>query len=805
MKQTWIFALAAATLCGQQPIDWPTGNRTTPPTINAVSPLGVSRGATVEMTVEGFNLAGASAIYFSEPGIKAKILRVKELPDLPDIRLGSNGTLSTVDLGPLPMRNQVTVELDISPEAQVSTVSMRLQTPLGTSPEARFAVEPYYGESPDREPNDTAENAFESYLPSILVGSISQPGDVDYYKISVKAGEQLVFDNGAAMLGTALQPVISIFDEARNPVREFGADGKTDTVAFGHHFKKSGAYYVRVSDYQQSGGRNHIYRIKTGKFPIALAAFPLGVPRGKSSEVALKGYNLDAPNVRVKGDPSPEDERAQIIRPETKAGHAFNRVKLALGDDPEILSNGSNASVETAQSVALPAIVNGRMLAAEENFRFKARKGERLVFDVSAARLGSPLDSLIEVLDAKGKPVERATVRCLIETNTVLRDHDSIQPGLRLQSPAGFAAGDYAMAGSEILQVEALPRTPDDDFRFVAFGGQRIAQFDTSSEAHAQDQAVYKVQIHPPGAKFASNGLPLVRLTYRNDDGGPGYGRDSRLRFTAPAEGEYVLRIRDTRGLTGEDYAYRLSMRPALPDFQLAVAPRNPNVPAGGRIPITVTAQRMDDFDGPIDVSILDRPPGLEATRGVIGEGQVTTTLLLAARENASLPRAAEFKVEGRATYGGRVMTHRANLEDRLKLISLMPKSDIQMHAETRQVTLQPGGTAEVHVSIKRNNEYRGRVPVEVRNLPPGVRILDVGLNGVLINETEDRRSFILEALPSAKPIDQPIVVSGNVETRAAGQQSSFAGELIALKVTPKSEVRASSAGAGVEQPSAKK
>ncbi|MSV29552.1 MAG: hypothetical protein EXQ52_12540 [Bryobacterales bacterium] len=805
MKQAWISLLAAATLCGQQAIDWPTGNRTTPPTINAVSPLGVSRGATVEMTVEGFNLAGASAFYFSEPGIKAKILRVKELPDLPDIRLGSNGTLSTVDLGPLPPRNQVTVELDISPDAQIGTVSMRLQTPLGTSPEARFAVEPYYGESPDKEPNDTAENAFESYLPSILVGTISQPGDVDYYRISVKAGEQLVFENGAAMLGTALLPVISIFDEAQSPVREFGADGKTDTVAFGHRFEKGGTYYVRVSDYQQSGGRNHIYRVKTGKFPIALAAFPLGVPRGKSSEVALKGYNLDAPNVRVKGDPSPEDERAQIIRPETKAGHAFNRVKLALGDDPEILSNGKNASVETAQSVALPAIVNGRMLAAENNFRFKARKGERLVFDVGAARLGSPLDSLIEVLDAKGKPVERATVRCLIETNTVLRDHDSIQPGLRLQSPSGFAAGDYAMAGSEILQVEALPRTPDDDFRFVAFGGQRIAQFDTSSEAHAQDQAVYKVQIHPPGAKFASNGLPLVRLTYRNDDGGPGYGRDSRLRFTAPADGEYVLRIRDTRGLAGEDYAYRLSMRPALPDFQLAVTPKNPNVPAGGRIPITVTAQRMDDFDGPIDVSILDLPAGLEATKGVIGEGQVTTTLLLSARENVSLPRAAEFKVEGRAVYGERVMTHRANPEDRLKLISLMPKSDIQMNAETKQVTLQPGGTAEVHVSIKRNNEYGGRVPVEVRNLPPGVRVLDVGLNGVLINETEDRRSFILEALPSAKAIDQPIVVSGNVETRAAGQQSSFAGELIELKVKPKNEVRASSAVTGVDVPSAKK
>jgi len=113
MKRILVFACATAAFCADT-VDWPTGNRTTPPTISAVSPLGVSRGATIEMTVEGLNLARASAIYFSEPGIKARILRVKELPDLPDVRLGSNGTLSTVDLGPLPPRNQVTVELDIS-------------------------------------------------------------------------------------------------------------------------------------------------------------------------------------------------------------------------------------------------------------------------------------------------------------------------------------------------------------------------------------------------------------------------------------------------------------------------------------------------------------------------------------------------------------------------------------------------------------------------------------------------------------------------------------------------------------------
>jgi hypothetical protein len=78
--------------------DHPTGPRITPPTIREVAPRGIARGTTSELTVEGFNLAGASAIYFNKAGVKGRIVRVKELPDLPDIRLGSNGTPSTIDV-----------------------------------------------------------------------------------------------------------------------------------------------------------------------------------------------------------------------------------------------------------------------------------------------------------------------------------------------------------------------------------------------------------------------------------------------------------------------------------------------------------------------------------------------------------------------------------------------------------------------------------------------------------------------------------------------------------------------------------
>jgi hypothetical protein len=786
MKPLLAIACAASAFAANSTTAWPTGNRTTPPTINSVSPRGVPRGATTELTVEGLNLTGASAIFFSEPGIQAHILRIKELPDLPDIRLGSNGGISTVDLGPLPPRNEVTLELDVSADANAGPVDFRLQTPLGTSPEARFLIEPYYGESTDREPNDTPEQAVEVFLPAILVGTIAKPGDVDYYKISVKAGEQLVFENGAVMLGSALQPVVSLYDAEQNLVQQYGLEGGRAAEWFAHRFDKSGPYYIKVADYEDGGNAKHFYRIKVGKFPLALAAYPLGLRKGKSADIALAGYNLGPGPMNVNGEPTPEDESAVTVRPQTPAGKTFNQVKLALGEQPETESTGQNTSIASAQALATPVTVNGRLLASENDFRFKARKGEKLVIAVEANRFGSPLDSLIDVLDLKGEPVERATVRCVLATSVTLTDASASGSGIRILSWDGFSVGDTVMVGSELIQVAAMPRGPDDDMQFLSFGGLRIGLLDTTTEAHSIDMPVYKVQIHPAGSTFVSNGLPLVHLPYRNDDGGPGYGKDSRLRFTAPADGSYLVRLRDVRGLHGEDYAYRLTIRPPAPDFRLSVSPRNPNVPLGGRIPLLVTALRLDDFDGPIGVAIDDLPPGLSATHGTIQPGQVSTTLLLSAVRDARLARAVPLTVSGKAQAGARTLAHLANPEDKLKLIALMPEPDIVMEAKTREVTLAPGQSATLEVAIRRNHDYRGRVPVNIFNLPPRVLVTDVGLNGVLIHENGNQATFTLRALPNAGPSDQPIVLSGNIETRADEQQTEYAAEPILLKVAAK-------------------
>ena len=51
---------------------------------------------------------------------------------------------------------------------------------------------------------------------------------------------------------------------------------------------------------------------------------------------------------------------------------------------------------------------------------------------------------------------------------------------------------------------------------------------------------------------------------------------DSRIVYTFAKAGEYVLRIGDVQVKGGEEYAYRVKIVPALPDYVLASTPTRP-------------------------------------------------------------------------------------------------------------------------------------------------------------------------------------------------------------------------------------
>src|SRR5207244_5657755 len=112
-------------------------------------------------------------------------------------------------------------------------------------------------------------------------------------------------------------------------------------------------------------------------------------------------------------------------------------------------------------------------------------------------------------------------------------------------------------------------------------------------------------------------------------------------------------------------------------------------------------------------------------------------------------------------------------------LPKVIEPGDLVTTTEQAEVTLEPGGQVHLTAKIERRNGFKGRVPLEVRGLPHGVRVLDIGLNGILITEQESSRTFVIYAEPWVKPMAHPFVVLAKRE----GTNAEHAAKSVVLKV----------------------
>ncbi|MFH1265105.1 MAG: PPC domain-containing protein, partial [Planctomycetota bacterium] len=110
---------------------------------------------------------------------------------------------------------------------------------------------------------------------------------------------------------------------------------------------------------------------------------------------------------------------------------------------------------------------------------------------------------------------------------------------------------------------------------------------------------------------------------------------DSRLAFTFPAAGDYILRVRDTQGKGGDEYAYRLVVAPPKPDCVLRVIPDMQRVAKGDSVVVTVTADRRDGFGGEINLAVENLPTGFTASDAIIPAGQPQAKLTITAPPDA--------------------------------------------------------------------------------------------------------------------------------------------------------------------------
>jgi len=173
-----------------------------------------------------------------------------------------------------------------------------------------------------------------------------------------------------------------------------------------------------------------------GRFPVLRTLEPRGAQQGRTFTLTVKGEGLTpgAPVISsVPGTFSRLAARPEVaaleselpflvqlgqdapvglypIRVRTEEGLS-NVLLFTVGKFPEVVEAESlskeshnNDSLFTAQKVIPPVTINGTLEGPDRDYyTFKAKVGERLVFEVEARRAGSGIDPVIRVLDGFGR------------------------------------------------------------------------------------------------------------------------------------------------------------------------------------------------------------------------------------------------------------------------------------------------------------------------------------------------------------------------------------------------------------------
>jgi len=228
-----------------------------------------------------------------------------------------------------------------------------------------------------------------------------------------------------------------------------------------------------------------------------------------------------------------------------------------------------------------------------------------------------------------------------------------------------------------------IARAGDRDvFRFKGRRGQQVVAEVYGRRLNSPIDSLLRV-IDETGRVVAWNDDHEVKEGYLHMDAGGllTHHADSYLRVELPRDGTYYVQLSDSQRQGSGAHAYRLRLTPPHPDFALRLTPSSLSMRGGQTVPIAVHALRKDGFNGAIAVTLKDAL-GFELGGGRIPAGRDSVRMTLRAPQNAGKePVALEFV--GRARIGGKTITHRVvPAEDRMQAFlyrHLVPSRELRV------------------------------------------------------------------------------------------------------------------------------
>ena len=693
------------------------------PNFTAIAPAGGQRGTSVEVTLRGDRLADAQDVFFYTPGIT-----LEKISDAQE--------------------KAVKVVFLIAADCRLGEHALRIRTASGISALRLFYVGPFPSVE-EKEPNNEAAKAQPVALNSTVQGTIGSE-DVDVFSVEVKKDQRLSVEIEGARLGrTLFDPTVTVLS----------ADGRVlaasdDTPLLGHDgfvsllAPANGKYLIQVRDMTYAG-TGHFYRLHLGTFPRPAAVFPLGGQPGETLEAKFLGDPTgDFTQPITLPTEKSRSARFGLVADHHGLAPSPNWLRISpLANAPSI-TPGNTLGKATALNTTAPLAFNG-VLTTKGNaafFRFTAKKDQNLDFQVYARRLGSPLDSVLTVFDAKGKslgnnddaagnPDSAVRVKIPEDGDYTVKIADQLARGgprftyrveiAEVAPTLTLSIPDTARYDNETRKSIVVPRGN----RFAVllnlnrdtFNGDLAVTFDglpagITALADTVPGSLSAVPVVFDATADAPIAGTLLTPAAQAVDASATKGKDVVSRFRHTVD---WVRIQNDIGYSRSEVSQiAAAVVEAVPFTVRIVEPKVPLVQSG-EAAWKIIADRQEGFDEPITVKMLWNPPGVTSPPDlVIPKGASSVDYKLNASNKAEVRKWKTAVVATATVKGGAAHVSSQLAELEIAAPFLAGKIDL--------TKVERGQTAKLVCKLEQKNPFAGTAVARLVGLPANTTASDV-------------------------------------------------------------------------------
>jgi hypothetical protein len=722
----------------------------TGPELKSILPTGAQRGTEVEVSFNGERLQDTEEVICYEPGIRVL-----------NLNLVTNKVVKGL--------------LKVGQECNLGEHHFRLRTATGLSELRTFFVGPY-PVIDEKEPNNQRTNA-QRIEPNSTVQGVITSEDVDYFEIVANPGQLLSIEAEAIRLGNGVfDPRLLLLDANGSILADvddtwLGIQDPFISLVTPASNSGNGTnrFFVQMREATYGGNEHCHYRLHVGAFPRPTTVFPPGgqagqivdftffseatgeftqkirLPEATSERLGvfaeLGGLTAPTPNwVRVSPFPNvieaSADSKAQIG---SQAPASNSAVLLSdLG-----VRSANPTQRATLTGLELPLAFNGILSqpGQEDWFRFKATKDVALEIQVYARRLRSPLDSVLDVLDAQGKSLASNDDAAGADSSLKFTPPTTTNYFVRIRDTLGKGGKEFVYR-IEIKQVQPalsikIPEVARNDTQSRQFitvpRGNRFATLISAKRSDFGGDLRFGMEGLPTGVTMSSETMPgntdTMPLVLEASPDAPLSGKLLELTATGTnSAGNVVGKFRQdielVQGAPNNAAYYSttvdklcIAVTKEAPFKLRIVEPKVPLVQAGS-MRLEIVAERATNFDQPIHLQMVWNPPGVSSqSEATIEKDGTNVSYQLNAGGGADL-RSWKIAVLGHAEVDGGqqyISTQLAPLEVAAPYLS----------GKIETLSLKPGESGKLTVHLEQSRPFDGKAIVRLAGLPEKVTTAD--------------------------------------------------------------------------------